>query len=96
MRERDGVGNCRKRPPSFVYRFSRLAGGAAQALQIANHIVQPRLGAVEQPMAPRREKQERETRADCGAYEHFGKLCVSVHEISFATEHASPKCRTGS
>src|SRR5687767_11067149 len=79
LAERNRFRNRGKRAASLVDGLSRLPGGVAQALQIANDIVQPRLCRIKQTVSPLRQEQESEPCADGCARNDFRKLRLIIH-----------------
>ena len=66
-----------RRPSSTASRAFPAA--LLQAMQIANHVVEPRFGPLEQPVPPCCQEQKREARTDGRAREHFRKLRLLIH-----------------
>jgi hypothetical protein len=77
--EWNGFGHGRKRTLAFLDCFSRLSCRTSQALQVANHIVEPGLGSVEKAVTPSGEEEKGEPRSDSGTGDYPRRLSSATH-----------------
>src|SRR4030095_2628778 len=67
-----------ERPAALVHGIANLRRGSSQALHVPDHLIEPRLGAVQQVLSALGEKQESKSGADGGADQYARKLRLLI------------------
>src|SRR5688572_11784216 len=79
MPERNRFRDRVERPPSLVDGLASLTCRAAQALQVANHVVEPRLSPVEESVPFGSQEEKGEAGTNGRARKYFRQLRLLIH-----------------